>query len=65
MELDEFEDFADMLDATEIIPQYGIRVLVGLDKDSEIVLCVNRVGTIETMTLLGVFETLKKRIMEA
>jgi len=65
MELDEFEDYADMLDATEIIPQYGIRVLVGLDKDSEIVLCINRVGTIETMTLLGVLETLKARILEA
>lgn len=65
MELDEFDEYLDMIEATEVIPQFGFRVLVGLDKDSEIVLCINRVGTIETMTFLGVLETLKARILEA
>lgn len=65
MAVDDFYEYEDMLEATELIPQFGMRVLVGLDKDSEIVLCINRVGTIETMTLLGVLETLKARILEA
>lgn len=65
MGVSEFEDFEDMIESSELLPVYGLRVLVGLDKDSEITLCLNKVGTIEPMTLLGVFETIKARILEA
>jgi hypothetical protein len=65
LELEDFEEYIDMIEAADMIPQYAFRVVVGFDKDSQTTLCVNRVGTIETMTLLGVFETLKARIMEA
>jgi len=65
MELEEFYEYSDMIDTAEMIPQYAFRVVVGFDKDSKTTLCFNRVGSIETMTFLGVLETLKARIMEA
>ena len=65
MDVDEFEEYRDMIDEADMIPQYAFRVVVGFDKDSATTLCLNRVGSIEALTLLGVFETLKARIMEA
>lgn len=65
MDLDDFAEYQDMIEEAEMIPQYAFRVVVGFDKNSQTTLCLNRVGTIEALTLLGVFETLKARIMEA
>lgn len=64
-EIDEFSRYRDMTEAADIIPTYAFRVVFGLDNFGDITLCINQVGTIEGMTLLGVFETLKARLLEA
>lgn len=61
-----FLDFADLAEASDIqIPTYGLRVLWGIDSDGDFTLCSNHVGTIEGVTLVGLLETLKVRLLEA
>lgn len=61
-----FVDFADLAQAADIkIPTYGLRVLWGIDSDGDFTLCSNHVGTIEGVTLVGLLETLKVRLLEA
>lgn len=61
-----FLDFAELAEAADIqIPTYGLRVLWGIDSDGEFTLCSNHVGTIEGITLVGLLETLKVRLLEA
>jgi hypothetical protein len=61
-----FLDFADLAEASDIqIPTYGLRVLWGIDSDGDFTLCSNHVGTIEGITLVGLLETLKVRLLEA
>lgn len=61
-----FLDFAELAEAANIqIPTYGLRVLWGMDSDGEFTLCSNHVGTIEGITLVGLLETLKVRLLEA
>lgn len=61
-----FLDFAELAEAANIqIPTYGLRVLWGIDSDGEFTLCSNHVGTIEGITLVGLLETLKVRLLEA
>ena len=61
-----FLDFADLAEASDIqIPTYGLRVLWGIDADGDFTLCTNHVGTIEGITLVGLLETLKVRLLEA
>ena len=63
---DAFLDFADLAEASDIqIPSYGLRVLWGIDADGDFTLCTNHVGTIEGITLVGLLETLKARLLEA
>lgn len=61
-----FLDFAELAEAANIqIPTYGLRVLWGMDSNGEFTLCSNHVGTIEGITLVGLLETLKVRLLEA
>jgi hypothetical protein len=61
-----FLDFADLAEASDIqIPTYGLRLLWGIDSDGDFTLCSNHVGTIEGVTLVGLLETLKVRLLEA
>ena len=61
-----FLDFADLAEASDIqIPSYGLRVLWGIDSNGDFTLCSNHVGTIEGVTLVGLLETLKVRLLEA
>lgn len=61
-----FADFADLAEASDIqIPTYGLRILWGIDSDGDFTLCSNHVGTIEGITLVGLLETLKVRLLEA
>lgn len=61
-----FVDFTDLAQAADIkIPTYGLRVLWGIDSDGDFTLCSNHVGTIEGVTLVGLLETLKVRLLEA
>lgn len=61
-----FLDFADLAEASDIqIPTYGLRILWGIDSDGDFTLCSNHVGTIEGVTLVGLLETLKVRLLEA
>jgi hypothetical protein len=61
-----FVDFGDLAQAADIkIPTYGLRVLWGIDSDGDFTLCSNHVGTIEGVTLVGLLETLKVRLLEA
>jgi len=61
-----FLNFADLAEASDIqIPTYGLRVLWGIDSDGDFTLCSNHVGTIEGITLVGLLETLKVRLLEA
>ena len=63
---DGFVDFADIAEAADIqIPTYGLRILWGIDSDGDFTLCSNHVGTIEGITLVGLLETLKVRLLEA
>lgn len=64
-EVDDFEFYADMTDHTDLLPTYGLRVMLGLDSDGEMAIVVHQVGTIEGITLLGVLEKLKHRLLEA
>ena len=66
MGVKKFDEFADMAEEAEImIPSYGLKVLWGVDKDGDYTLCATHVGTIEGITLIGLLETLKKRLLEA
>lgn len=66
MAVKSFEEFADMADEANIaLPSYGLRVLWGVDKDGDYTLCATHVGTIEGITLIGLLETLKQRLLEA
>lgn len=61
-----FLDFKDLAEASDIqIPTYGLRILWGIDSDGDFTLCSNHVGTIEGVTLVGLLETLKVRLLEA
>ena len=61
-----FLDFAELAEASDIqIPTYGLRVLWGIDSEGDFTLCSNHVGTIEGITLIGLLETLKVRLLEA
>ncbi len=63
---DSFIDYEDMAQASDIqIPTYGLRLLWGIDSDGDFTLCSNHVGTIEGITLVGLLETLKVRLLEA
>lgn len=63
---DGFLDFTDLAEASDIqIPTYGLRILWGIDSDGDFTLCSNHVGTIEGVTLVGLLETLKVRLLEA
>ena len=63
---DGFFDFTDLAEASDIqIPTYGLRILWGIDSDGDFTLCSNHVGTIEGVTLVGLLETLKVRLLEA
>jgi len=63
---DVFIDFADLAEAADVqIPSYGRRVLWGIDSDGDFTLCSNHVGSIEGITLIGLLETLKVRLLEA
>lgn len=63
---DAFLDFADLAEASDIqIPTYGLRVLWGIDSDGDFTLCSNHVGSIEGITLIGLLETLKVKLLEA
>lgn len=59
-------EFGDMAEEAEIeIPSFGLRVLWGIDKNGDYTLCSSHVGTIEGITLIGLLETLKARLLEA
>ena len=61
-----FIEYGDLAEAADIkIPTYGLRVLWGIDSDGDFTLCTNHVGTIEGITLVGLLETLKARLLEA
>ena len=61
-----FADFADLAEASDIqIPTYGLRILWGIDSDGDFTLCSNHVGSIEGITLIGLLETLKVKLLEA
>lgn len=61
-----FLDFAELAEVSDIqIPTYGLRVLWGIDSNGDLTLCSNHVGTIEGITLVGLLETLKVRLLEA
>ena len=61
-----FLDFAELAEASDIqIPTYGLRVLWGIDSEGDFTLCTNHVGSIEGITLIGLLETLKVRLLEA
>ena len=61
-----FLDFAELAEVSDIqIPTYGLRVLWGIDSEGDFTLCSNHVGTIEGITLVGLLETLKVRLLEA
>lgn len=63
---DVFIDFTDLAEASDIkIPTYGLRVLWGIDSDGDFTLCSNHVGSIEGITLIGLLETLKVKLLEA
>jgi hypothetical protein len=63
---DTFVDFSDLAQASDIqIPTYGLRVLWGIDSDGDFTLCSNHVGSIEGITLIGLLETLKVKLLEA
>lgn len=63
--VEDFSPYNDMIEATDLVPTYGLRVIVGLDYDGVLALCINQVGTIDGVTLLGVLEALKHRLLEA
>lgn len=65
MVVDEFEPFTDMCERSELLPTYGLRVVMGLDTDGQMAMAIQQVGTIEGITLLGVLEALKHRLLEA
>ena len=61
-----FTEFNDMATEANIqIPSFGLRVLWGIDSDGDFTLCSAHVGSIEGITLIGVLETLKARLLEA
>ena len=61
-----FLDFAELAEVSDIqIPTYGLRVLWGIDSEGDFTLCSNHVGSIEGITLIGLLETLKVRLLEA
>jgi hypothetical protein len=63
---DTFLDFAELAEASDIqIPTYGLRVLWGIDSEGDFTLCTNHVGSIEGITLIGLLETLKVKLLEA
>lgn len=63
---DVFLDFVELAEVADIqIPTYGLRVLWGIDSSGDFTLCSNHVGTIEGVTLVGLLETLKVRLLEA
>ena len=63
---DTFLDFAELAEVSDIqIPTYGLRVLWGIDSEGDFTLCSNHVGSIEGITLIGLLETLKVRLLEA
>jgi hypothetical protein len=61
-----FLDFAELAEVSDIqIPTYGLRVLWGIDSEGDFTLCSNHVGSIEGITLIGLLETLKVKLLEA
>lgn len=61
-----FHNYEDMIEESGVsIPTFGLRVLWGIDSDGDFTLCSAHVGSIEGITLIGVLETLKARLLEA
>lgn len=63
--VDDFFEYSDIIDRMNVLPVYGIRILVGLDDSGDYTFCLNHVGTIEGVTLLGLLELAKARLLEA
>jgi hypothetical protein len=63
---DQFAEFDDMAEEANVkIPTFALRVLWGIDSDGDFTLCSSHVGSIEGITLIGLLETLKSRLLEA
>lgn len=57
-----FPAFEDMSQDCDLLPVFGLRILVGLDSDGKTKLVVDREGEIESSTLIGVLEVIQSRL---
>lgn len=57
-----FTAFDDMSQDCDLLPVFGLRLLIGLDENGKTKLVVDRVGEIESSTLIGVLEVIQSRL---
>lgn len=59
-----FTAFEDMAQDCDLLPVFGLRILMGLDDDGKTKLVVDREGEIESSTLIGVLEIIQSRLFK-